>query len=1137
MTKQDSLKNYDFLLKKIDAFIRHYYLNQLVRNIIILLASLLSGYVLLILSEYFIYFSTSVRTFFFYTYWLTNISWSIWKIFPPLLAYYQLGNAITHEQAAIIIGNHFSDVKDKLLNTLQLKHIVAPSTEQKALIEAAITQRIKQLKPIPFTSAVQIKKNKKYLKYLIPPLLIVLFLALTFPYIITESTQRLIHHNQYFQKKAPFQFNLENKSLTVLQGDNLELKLKLTGNEIPQDIYLQEDKNTFLLEKTSTTTFKYPLKNLQKNTLFRFKAGEFYSDTYQITVTPKPTLLNMSIQLEYPTYLKRKNEEIKNSGELNVPTGTKITWHFSTQNANHIQFKINQQVKTLTPIQSNQFKLALTANNNLLYTIIPINQLTQPRDSFKYHLQVIPDEYPTIQVIEQQDSTQLKSWLFTGEISDDYGFSQLLFNYRIHNKQTKKLAFNSKAININKTLRQTNFFYAIDIAQLNIQPNETLEYEFVVYDNDGVNKPKATHSGIQTFKMPSKNEIEKKLEADAQTIKNQTEAAIKLATQIERETKKLAQDLLSKKNITYEEQKQLEQLLQKQKTLEKTIENIQQTNKQNIEENQEYHNETQEIVEKQQQIEKLFNEVLTEKTKNLLKTIDELLQQNNKEQAQEELNKMQVDNKTLKKELDRVLELYKQLEFDQKLEQTVDKLRKLAEEEKQLSEQNKNNPTQKHQEAQEKQNELTQQFNDLQKDLQDLSQKNEQLENKNDFEKGEKEQQEIKKNLDKADEKLSQKEQKKAAQEQKKAAEKMEELAKKLEEKQKKEEEKEAKTNQKELKQLLKNLLSVSFEQENVMQALRKTNINDPIFVKLAQKQRDIKDNFKMIQDSLFSLSKRVTQIESSVNKEVEKINFNINKALEFVTDRQLPRILNHQQYAMTSINNLALLINEALEQLQQQSQNNSGGGKGSKGKQSLSQLRKMQEKLSQNMQKAREELEKQSGGQKNGEKKGNEGEGGSKPGGQKKGRQSSGLSEQMAKMAQQQQMIRNALQEIEKKGEKEGNKGKLGGKSLEQLLQQMEQTETELLNKRLTQESIIRQQEIVNKLLDAEKAEREQDEDNKRESKRGIEQSTNFKTLFKEFQKRKQRELELIKTIPPSLSPYYKTKVGQYFKRLNSIK
>jgi hypothetical protein len=306
-----------------------------------------------------------------------------------------------------------------------------------------------------------------------------------------------------------------------------------------------------------------------------------------------------------------------------------------------------------------------------------------------------------------------------------------------------------------------------------------------------------------------------------------------------------------------------------------------------------------------------------------------------------------------------------------------------------------------------------------------------------------------------------------------------------------------------------------SFDQEKTMQVVRQINSNDPTYIIQSQKQKEIQINLKMIEDSLYSLSKKVPQIQSVLNKEIQAVNLNIGKAIENLGERRTAEANRNQQFAMTSINNLALMLNEALEQLERAQQNGKAGGKG-KQKKNLSQLSKMQDQLNNNMQKAREEMLKQ--GQQKGGQQG------------KTGRE---MSEQLTRMAREQQMIRQAMQEINKMENKDG-KSSLG--NLDKLMKEMEQTETDLVNKRIQQETLNRQQEILSKLLDAEKADREREEDQKRESNKGITLPNTNSFIFQEFQKIKQKEIDLLKTMTPSLNSYYKIKVRDYFKYLNSV-
>ncbi|MBC7654810.1 MAG: hypothetical protein H7098_10105 [Oligoflexus sp.] len=1101
---------YQQLLKKIDDFIRKYYLNKIVRGIIWQSGIFIAFYLFIITSEYYGYFGTNTRTSLFYIFVFSQVILVWFLIVRHLVNYLNLGKAINHEKASAIIGQHFPSISDKLINTLQLKKQLEDNLEQNSLIEASIDQRIASFKPIPFVSAVNIRDNKKYLRYALVPLATVIVIAFAAPSILTEGTKRIIHYNTFYKKKAPFNFNITNKSLEVVQGDDLNLYVKISGEQIPQDIYLEDGVNTFKLDKKDIINFNYQFKNLQHNKKFRLVAGEFSSEEFDIIVKKKPVLINYQAQLFYPSYLNKASETIQNPGDLTLPIGTIVKWNFNTENVSSIGFRTLNKNISLIQNQENKFSYQTKVLQNGIYSIVLKNNDIKAKDSISYQLNIISDAYPKIEVAQKLDSTNLNVVYFIGKADDDHGLTSLYFHYQIlkSDDENRKGKLFNVPVKFDNASTKANFFYLWPLKAIGVLPGEEITYYFDVADNDGVFGPKHTKSATAIYKLASKEESIKKMEETSQAIKQKMQSAIKQAENIQKETKKLNQDLIEQKSIGYEQKKQIENLIDKQKKLEEAIKDIQKDSKQNLLDRAEIKPDQQKLLEKQKQIQDLFDNVLDDKTKKLLENLQKLMEQNQKELTQDQLQKMQMDNKSLEKELDRILELYKKLEVEQKLSDAVDRLNNIAKKQDDLSKEtfNKNN----NKENFDKQKNIEKEFNILKKNLDNLDEKNQQLDQPADFKNPEEEQKAIDKDLDAAEKNLENNKSQKASESQKSAAQKMQELSKKLDQMQGGGEEEDNKVNEKELRQILQNLLKTSFDQEKVMVDLKNINPDDPNFVKLAQKQREIKDNLKTVEDSLYSLSKKVPQIASTVNKEISTINQQITEGLDKLTDRKIDEANRNQQFALTSINNLALMLSEALQQLQNAMKNAKAGGKG-KSKPSLSQLNEMQKQLNKNMQKAKEQMQQQ-GMQL----------------GQSKNKQ---MSEQMAKMAQQQQMIRQALQEINNNLNKDGQ-GKLG--NLEKTIKQMEQTETELVNKKITQEALLRQQEIQSRLLEADKAEKEREQDDKRESKEGKNFTPNYNLILQEYQKQKAKEVEQIKTVPPALNYFYKSKISEYFKKLN---
>jgi hypothetical protein len=510
--------NYNLLVIKIDTFIRRYYLNKLLRGGLFFGAVLFTGFVLVTLGEYLGHFSVILRSILFFGYLALIAGVFFWLVLPPLLAYCKLSQTITHDEAAQIIGEHFADVKDKLLNTLQLKKLADENPQQRKLIEASIDQKINTLKPVSFPSAIRIKENVKYLKWVLAPVAVIVILAFTAPAVITDGTERLIKHSQYFAPKAPFNFIVTNSSLSAIQGQDLKLNISVTGSALPNDIYIQTGSNTFKLDKDAVSKFHYLFNNLQQNVRFKLLANNFESQPYEINVNLKPSVLRFDVKLNYPAYLHKKNVQLNNAGDLTVPAGTTVQWQVYTQNTSQMVFVINGKPSNL-PLLQNSFVHNQRIVAPVTYTLRARNNNVVNGDSATYRVNVIADQPPVIFAQEKRDSLSSKAIYFNGNIQDDYGFSSLAFHYTINSHNGQKPVSITKAVKADLNLTQTNFFYFWSLKDLGTKPGDEVSYFFEVADNDGVTGPKHARTPMQTLKVPTISQVNQQLDAGAQQVK------------------------------------------------------------------------------------------------------------------------------------------------------------------------------------------------------------------------------------------------------------------------------------------------------------------------------------------------------------------------------------------------------------------------------------------------------------------------------------------------------------------------------------------------------------------------------------------------------------------------------------------
>jgi hypothetical protein len=1182
----------NILILKLDEFIRKYYKNQLIKGLLYTSGLLVAAFLFLVVAEYFAEFGTTTRTILFYSFLIASGFVLFKYIVIPVLKLNKLGSVISYDEAANIVGTHFNNINDKLLNTLQLQRnsgsILSPD-----LLTASINQKMEELKPIPFTSAIDIGENKKYLKFALPPIALMLLVLAIKPSIITDGTKRMVFHQTYFEKAAPFQFAIDNNNLEAIQQQDYVLELKLKGNEIPNEVFILVDGVEHKMEKVDNVNYTYTFKNVQQNQDFVFTAAGYNSKSYELKVLPKPMLMKFDIQLSYPAYLNKKNETVSNIGDLQIPQGTKMQWVFHTKNTDQIFLNFRDTMVDISKSSEDEFSFSKRMMQSMPYSIKTMNHfLKQNPDSVNYTINVVPDQVPLIDVSEKTDSLNPKNIYFSGTIKDDYGFTRLTFKYTQYTQDStgKAILKNGEQImGVNKQQITQPYYYFLDASRFELLPGDKIEYYFEVWDNDGVTGSKSAKTQTMLFKAPTIDEMNAATDKNNSEIKKDLEDGAKKAKDLQKEINDLSKKLTEKKQMGYEEKKKLEDILKKQNELKNKIEESKQENQLNNQQQQENQQMDESLLEKQKQLEQLFENIMTPEMKKLFDELNKLLDKLDKNQVQEKLEQLKLSNKDMEKELDRTLEAFKQMEVEQKLQQAIDKLDDLKNKEDALKketdeksdvrneksekgnekpetsnkEQKTDNkkPETSSKELEKKQDELNKQFEDLKKDLKEMQEKNAALESPNEIPKTEEKQNEISKEMEKSSEQLNQNNKKKASQSQKEASDKMEEMKQQMQQAMEKMQKEEEEEDMQAVRQILENLLNLSFAQEDLMGQLSKLRSDNQQYLKITQTQKKLQDDSKIIEDSLLAISKRQPKISATVNREISAINMNMGKAVSELAERQQSNAQMRMQYSMTSINNLALLLNESLEDMQKQAKESKESkpgngsckkpGKGKKpssstkpgdGKPSMQSMKQMQQKLNEQLAELKKQLEQgqKPGGQKPGDKPGQK-PGGQKPGGQggmgqqggqkgmMPGQQGQGMSEQLAKMAAQQEALRRQMQQMMDKIKKDGGSNPGGN-----IADMMEQTEIDIVNRQITQETMKRQQDIITKLLESEKAEREREQDEQRKSNEAKNQVLSNPTQFLEYKRLREKELELLNTVSPSLTPYYKQKVNEYFNSVN---
>ncbi|WBL25673.1 DUF4175 family protein [Zunongwangia sp. HGR-M22] len=995
------------------AFIKKYQLNLLIKGSALFLFIGIFYLLILLVFENFLWFDSSVRFALFISVIVVEISLLIVFIGFPLIKYLNLNRAISDKEAAKMIGNYFPEIDDKLLNLIELK-----SQNNSVFLDAAIRQKSSDLKFYNFSKAVSLTKYRNYVLIACIPILLIIALIISGRgEWMFNSLNRINNYNKVYEKPAPFSFMLNNE-LKIIEGEDFLLEVNTVGKEIPHQLKIELGDAQYFMKQVKPGRFTYLFKNITENQEFRLFADNISSRTYNLEVISVPKLINFSVNLEFPNYLNRQTDSVKGDGNLTIPEGTVVNWKFQHKNTKAVNFQTSDSTYNVDSF----FQKKVLEDLN--YTISTSNKNIKNYEPLSFQLNVVKDKLPKIEVDEKIDSLKTDAKFYGGRISDDYGLSKLVLRYR----KIGDDKFLSKSIDFDgKTISQ---FYASFPGEIRIEEGENYEYFFQVFDNDEVNGAKSASTEYFTFYNKTSEEfLDKNLKDQEKSIDNLSEEFEKFKQ--EDDLEKLLNDQLENKEFDYEQRQKLESFIKNQERENALMEKFSEDIKEKLSNTEKDNSESKDL--------KKRLESGQEKLEDNRKLLDELKEYSDKisnENLQKKLEELSKNKKSSKRSLEQLVELTKQFYVEQKFNQLASKLDRLGEEQKNLDSLGKS------------QDEINSEFDQLRKELNDLDQKNKELKRPKSLERDLKSEDEIKDDLEKLKKDADWDSNKSYSQEQNKAGEKMKKLAAEMKQSSASMEMQILKADIESLRKVLDNLVIFSFEQEKLMENFGAIDSKSPEFSNRLKEQYQLKENFEHVDDSLFSLALKNQFIAEKVFEFLEDVSFNLDHSLEELAEVRLAKALSSQQYTITGANDLAVLLNEILDNMNDQMSAGSKSGDSPSGEQ-LQDIIQQQKQLG-------EEMEEQMKGQR------------SEPEGKEENQA------ELFEIYKRQEEIKRNLEEILKQN----------GMNMDDLNSDFEGLENDILEDNINDNSLDALDQLNQKMLDLNNSLNEKGEREERESK-----------------------------------------------------
>ncbi|MBT8184775.1 MAG: hypothetical protein KJN76_08030, partial [Eudoraea sp.] len=575
-------------------------------------------------------------------------------VLTPLFYLLRLKKGISNKQASLLIGRHFPEVGDKLYNLLDL----AESRQQSELLLASIEQRSKNLRPIPFTQAINFAENLKYAKYLVIPLLLFGLIWISGnTSAFFGSYKRVINFDTAYEPPAPFIFRLISGDLEVLESADYTIQVATEGNVRPEDVYLVLNGKRYLLQQKDGI-FQHEISPPLQTSTFYFEANGINSRSYNLMALKAPAIQNFRLILDYPDYTNKPTEILKSTGNATFPEGTRVSWKIDGRHTDRIALHTTD---TTVLFNKNQdaFSLSKRIFSDFAYQLATSNENVANYEKLDYKFDVIKDAYPAIKARQLLDSLNPNVAYYSGEASDDYKLKRIRLVY--YPEEDEKSA---QVLELSRPNNNFEQFYYTFPSGLNLEEGRGYSYYFEATDNDALRKGKSSKSQVFSMKVLDDNQLKNKQLDNQQTIIDQLDKSLNTFKEQKETLKEINKEQKEKTNLNFNDQRQIKDFLQKQQQQEQMMQKFSRELKENLEKS-----------EKDDQLNELLKERLerqemeARKNEKLLEELNKVADKIDKEELTRKLEELGKSQQNSERSLEQLLELTKRYYVTEKAAQ------------------------------------------------------------------------------------------------------------------------------------------------------------------------------------------------------------------------------------------------------------------------------------------------------------------------------------------------------------------------------------------------------------------------------------------------------------------------------------
>ena len=1065
---------------------------------------------------------------------------------PPLLRGAGLLPGLDERSLAERAEREHPGVGDRLRALLDLADDHAGDAPD-ALRSAALDRLAQDVDGVPFERLRVWAPARRALAWALVPLALLTGLFLGAPGTFSGAAARLMAPGVVFSRPAPFTLSVEPGDAVVGKGGSLDVAALAAGRELPLQATIEYGRAAETATETARMTadeaerdrssFAFTLEPVAADLRYRVLAGGVVSPWYTVSAEARPLVRGVRVTVSEPGYSGRGRRTLPEGvGDVTALGGATVRVQVETGGtpaaSGWLDVRWADGKRQRVPLRLGsaggigQFRLRGPGT----YAVrLKARSGALNANPARYALGVLGDGPPQITLVEGADGElSAAPRRLTFRITDDFGFSSAALVWRYAESSARgrsgfrRVGLGARTRPLDQEVRA--------LWRLGARPGDVVEFYGEVRDNDAVRGAKGARTPLFTLRFPSLGDRLDQLDVRRDSVADELGDLRDDAEDTGERLRDLREELRRRPEPDQEDRRQLEQIRREQDQMRDRaggLEEQMQELSERMRESGMLDPQTQRSLDQMQEV---MRQLDSPELRQALERLQDAMEKLDLRDMLQSADEAAREEERFRDRLERAQELLERLETAVELEEAARRAEDLAERQEELAretaemrgqepedgDRRPNTPAERERQAREQEalqpdaEALQEQLDALEERLDDTSggPSDEMQEMLDEMEASPPSEQ-----MEQSAEQLRQNEMQDAQQSQQQTGEQLRQMAQQMRSESQQMQGQQRQVDQAALRRALEDVLTLSREQEALAGRVAALPSRSAALNPEARRQRDLRAGFRTVIDTLARVATSVPQLDAAVERRADEALRAMDTALASLADRQSGPSAGHGREAMSHLNDLAILLSDVLDQLQNSAQQQGGGGGGSSGQGTPEQMQQMgqaQQRLNAQIQ--------QMLGQTAGE------------------RLSRSDQARARQLAEQQEAIRRQLQQMLENGGGTGSGlGPQQRSALQRIEEQMAEAAAELRRGRSDPRAGVRQTQIFQKLLQAERSMNERGQEEKREAEAGRRRpNPNAPRTTPPAEPPAQRvRRDMIRALESGYAPDYQELIKRYFERL----